>query len=82
MSASSTPRLYAIHDASNKPNLTLHEYGKRADDLMSTYTDGAHLEPTQHTTATIATPPTPTTGPPPLTHTQLQPPTPPPQPTP
>ncbi|KAK3876448.1 hypothetical protein Pcinc_018779 [Petrolisthes cinctipes] len=65
-----------------QPNLTLHEYGKRADDLMPTYTDGAHVGPTQHTTVTIATPPTPTTGPSPLTHAKLQPPTQPPQPTP
>ncbi|KAK3887903.1 hypothetical protein Pcinc_008053 [Petrolisthes cinctipes] len=64
------------------PNLTLLEYGKRADDLMSTYKDGAHWGPTQHTTATITTPTTPTTEPPPLTYTQLQPPTLPPQPTP
>ncbi|KAK4329429.1 hypothetical protein Pmani_000187 [Petrolisthes manimaculis] len=35
-----------------------------------------------YTTTTIITPITPTTGPPPLTHTQLQPPTLPPQPTP
>ncbi|KAK4328540.1 hypothetical protein Pmani_001017 [Petrolisthes manimaculis] len=49
--------------------LTLHEYGKRADNLMSNYAGGAHRGPTQHTNATIAKIPTSTTGPPPLTHT-------------
>ncbi|KAK4320794.1 hypothetical protein Pmani_008369 [Petrolisthes manimaculis] len=55
-------RLLPIHNQlhlQTQPDLPLQEYGKLADVLMTTYTNGANMWPAQDTTASIATPPMP-----------------------